>query len=232
MSRNFNNNASVKKFCKVCQDAGKSETEYLSHFTRESPEQNSKVICPTLLALECRFCYKNGHTVKYCPVLKEREKNTKRAERTASYAEQNAKLEQKTKNESKNAFLCLDCDSDEEEEENVSKTQITKVDFKNSFPQLCDTVKPVSGVIVRNYALALAKAAPSLAPILAPIPAPSTATTVPVKSVTFSNDRQTFASVPAPWDARKPNVASKINWAAMDDDDDDDDEDDEDDDTW
>jgi hypothetical protein len=76
MSRQFNNkkinNSAVnsrKPFCKVCADAGKTDT---AHFPRKTPDPNSEVVCPTLLALECRYCLKNGHTVKYCTVLKER----------------------------------------------------------------------------------------------------------------------------------------------------------------
>jgi hypothetical protein len=79
MSRQFNNkkfnnsaNANTnsrKPFCKVCADAGKSDT---AHFPRKTADPNSEVVCPTLLALECRYCFKNGHTVKYCTVLKER----------------------------------------------------------------------------------------------------------------------------------------------------------------
>jgi len=61
-----------KKYCKVCHDSGKSEAVYTSHFIRESIDPNSKVLCPTLLALECRFCFCKGHTVKYCSALKRR----------------------------------------------------------------------------------------------------------------------------------------------------------------
>ena len=53
-----------KKFCKVCQDAGKTEPEYTSHNVRDS--KNGKVLCPLLLAQECRNCFKKGHTIKYC----------------------------------------------------------------------------------------------------------------------------------------------------------------------
>jgi len=72
MARQFTNssaNNNRKPFCKVCADAGKSDT---AHFPRKTLDLNSQVICPTLLALECRYCFKNGHTVKYCSVLKQR----------------------------------------------------------------------------------------------------------------------------------------------------------------
>lgn len=62
----------LKMYCKVCHDSGKSEAVYTSHFIRESVDPNSKVLCPTLLALECRFCFCKGHTVKYCSALKRR----------------------------------------------------------------------------------------------------------------------------------------------------------------
>jgi hypothetical protein len=74
MSRRNTVNA---KCCKFCKDAGKSEEEYTSHFLRESRDPNSRIICPTLLAIECRFCFKKGHTVSKCNKLaKQKEGST------------------------------------------------------------------------------------------------------------------------------------------------------------
>jgi hypothetical protein len=64
---------STPKYCKVCHDAGKPESEYTTHFVRASPEASSDVVCPTLLALTCRYCRKQGHTKKYCTVLNEKD---------------------------------------------------------------------------------------------------------------------------------------------------------------
>ena len=64
-----NNQVSVKKSCKFCKDSGKSEQEYMSHFLRESKDPNSRITCPTLLAIECRYCFKKGHTVSKCAKL-------------------------------------------------------------------------------------------------------------------------------------------------------------------
>lgn len=64
-----NNQMSVKKSCKFCKDAGKSENEYSNHFLRESKDPNSRITCPTLLAIECRYCFKKGHTVSKCAKL-------------------------------------------------------------------------------------------------------------------------------------------------------------------
>jgi hypothetical protein len=56
-------------FCKVCKDAGKKETEYTSHWVRDAPGPNGKVVCPTLLSTKCKYCKAQGHIVKYCPKL-------------------------------------------------------------------------------------------------------------------------------------------------------------------
>lgn len=98
----------VKKYCKVCHDSGKSEKEYTSHFTRENRDPNARIICPILKALECRYCCKSGHTVKYCPVLKNNKNKKEKVE----------KVEKKEVNK----FACL---FEEEEQETILKPIIS-----------------------------------------------------------------------------------------------------------
>jgi hypothetical protein len=62
----LNQSQKVKPFCKVCYDSGKPESAFNSHFVRETRDVNSRVVCPTLLALACRFCGARGHTVSKC----------------------------------------------------------------------------------------------------------------------------------------------------------------------
>ena len=57
----------TKMFCKVCKDAKKSESVYTSHSVRD---ETGKVVCPTLLSQECKYCKEKGHTPKYCPKFK------------------------------------------------------------------------------------------------------------------------------------------------------------------
>jgi len=75
-SRNtaYNNskNTTATPYCKVCRDAGKPESEYTSHFVKDQPGPNGKVICPTLLNQACRICNNTGHTSSYCPEYKSR----------------------------------------------------------------------------------------------------------------------------------------------------------------
>ena len=77
-SRTYNNTAaaaaktttaktnSTGPYCKVCHDAGCSRTDYTSHYVKDQPGPDGKVVCPTLLNQACRICGKTGHTSSYC----------------------------------------------------------------------------------------------------------------------------------------------------------------------
>ena len=110
-SKSYNNNSAVKPFCKVCFDAGKNDT---AHFVRKTPDPKSPVVCPTLLALQCRYCDQHGHTVKYCAVLKKNNKDKARAESHMRRIHVDAPVvESKPKNN--NLFALLEHDSDDED---------------------------------------------------------------------------------------------------------------------
>ena len=61
-------------FCSFCKNANKP---YNTHFVKDT---NGVIICPTLLALSCSYCKKQGHTIKFCETLKLKEKARKQAE--------------------------------------------------------------------------------------------------------------------------------------------------------
>jgi hypothetical protein len=67
--RNYGDVSAAEKapFCKVCFDAKCSVGEYTSHFVKDQPGPNGKVVCPTLLAQKCLICGTPGHTSSYCP---------------------------------------------------------------------------------------------------------------------------------------------------------------------
>jgi hypothetical protein len=111
----------LKKFCKVCHDSGKEESLYTSHFIRETRDPNSRVVCPTLLSLECRYCFKKGHTRNYCPTLKNgRPQITQPTLRTEERTESSRKPQVQ-----RNIYMILDDDEEKEEKEE-----------KEDFPQL------------------------------------------------------------------------------------------------
>jgi hypothetical protein len=110
-----NNKSGYKTFCKVCQDAGKTEKEYTNHNVRDL--KDGRTTCPTLLALECKNCLKRGHTVKYCSLTK-------------AYTEPiNKKAYQepvKPQQKSKNVFMLLDSDNESDNEEAVEEKEQLK----------------------------------------------------------------------------------------------------------
>ena len=57
-------------FCKFCKDSGKSQREFTSHYPKDKPGKEGKVICPTILNNDCRYCHEKGHAKSHCPKLK------------------------------------------------------------------------------------------------------------------------------------------------------------------
>lgn len=113
-------------FCKICQDAGKPPNEYTNHNIRSG----GIVTCKTLMNTVCRNCKQNGHTFKYCPVVKPTNNYLKRANKPSdNYFENTIRNWKKTEVENKNKktnknenvdtsniykYLCLDEDDEEE----------------------------------------------------------------------------------------------------------------------
>ena len=126
----------IKKLCKVCQDAGKPEQEYTSHNIRETKDPSSRTVCPTLLALECRFCFKRGHTVKYCSAAKKQQNEP--IKRTDVEANNSAKKSQTR--QPKNVFMLLESDSDQsdsdtKEKEKIAPSPVTNASLKSTQKQ-------------------------------------------------------------------------------------------------
>jgi hypothetical protein len=152
-NNNNNNNNNKKPFCKVCADAGKTDT---AHYVRLNPDPKSPVVCPTLLALECRYCFKSGHTVKYCALAKKNNKlrMNKRPTVVATTNNTTTFVQDKPPTNSKFAVLL---DDDEEENNNNNNnmephattsttTQInnnTWASIAKNTPKTKNTVQPV-----------------------------------------------------------------------------------------
>lgn len=173
----YKSNANKKPFCKVCHDAGKSEAEYTSHFVRSRPDKNgkTKVTCPILAATECRYCYQLGHTTKFCPVLEENEKRSKK-EKSAAIQYQRAEQRASSRTipepvvESKysGTFAALGDDSDQEDEKPVPKVAVPV----DEFPPLLGSKKEVASIAntVSWAAMAEKPAAPVLKPLVKTTP--------------------------------------------------------------
>ena len=134
------NTPAYKTFCKVCQDSGKSISEYTNHNVRD---RSGNTVCPTLNAQECRNCYKKGHTLKYCSLLKAAPvQPVKKA-----YQEP---VKAKAPSRPKNVFMVFD-ESDSESEKEEEKKPVKQE--KTEFPTLTavNAQAPVQKKPVLNY---------------------------------------------------------------------------------
>ena len=155
MSR-VQNLAQKKPFCKVCQDAGKPESLYSSHFVRSLPDKSGKttVLCPTLLSTECRYCFKSGHTAKFCPVIEKTKKDKERTERKVQFeaSKPSAKIESK---KAVSVFAVLGEDSDSENELKVSN--FVQEEYPSLKKHIELSLPKVSSDVKSGWAAALAK---------------------------------------------------------------------------
>ena len=110
----MNRNATNNLFCKVCQDAGKPESVYRGHNVRAA---NAVITCPTLKAIECRYCLQKGHTIKYCSTLKNKDKKVFATPFTTTANKVIAEPKKQVMIKNTNLFDALSDDEDEEDEE-------------------------------------------------------------------------------------------------------------------
>jgi hypothetical protein len=143
--------------CKVCKDSGKDFSIYSSHWPKDKA---GNVTCPTLLAIECRFCKKSGHTIRYCAELEAKNKydakmkyrlDQQQEQRRREIIKESAAKNARVNSKSSNSFAALD-DSDDEElvfdatkktkpgslADGVRKQIAARV-FKEEFPSLTPT---------------------------------------------------------------------------------------------
>jgi hypothetical protein len=239
-ARNIKQQQQSKPFCKVCQDAGKSEQVYTSHYVKSAPGTGGKVVCPTLLSLQCGYCFQSGHTPKFCPVITKNKALDEKAKRREA---EPAKTKEMPKKKTTNVFAALNSD-DDSETENVSKKQVItakKSQTQNiivaatkstkskeeEFPALptnkgfqstpsktisgyaAAAAKPVYDVEEFNNATSLKALQRQMPPLQKAI---SKENAIPEDAA--DDDSWTEAYVPRP----APLLASKIDWAQLDND--------------
>jgi hypothetical protein len=162
MSANRNKTTSNKSYCKVCHDAGKPESMYTSHCVKTYNINTGKTVttCPTLLALDCRYCFGKGHTVKFCPVLEENkkmdiERTRERARQERARQEQTAATPVQERRRPTNAFAVLDDDSEDETTQvTTTQYQVTTTQAKqevDEFPALNGFAKVTQNNNVKSY---------------------------------------------------------------------------------
>lgn len=145
------NKSNKKPCCKVCQDAGKPEDVYTSHWVKDL---SGKTVCPTLLNSECRFCHKLGHTTKYCKELEQMNKDKAKIEKKLKYQSMTKSLD--VKQEQKHikctnmfAAFCDDnsCESDNVDSDHDVTSTKTHIDIviptTNTWASIAAKNKPI-----------------------------------------------------------------------------------------
>lgn len=186
-----------KPCCKVCQDAGKPEEVYTSHWVKDL---TGKTVCPTLLNVECRFCHKLGHTTKYCKELEQENKEKMRAEKKLKYQKHTTTaavqkpVVQKKKNTA-NVFdvFCEDDESDQDDQkclvDSASACMKTHVEVVNSWASIAAKPKEQK-----------------------PVALPPTQKTGLVLVSDFVKQQPPQEAKPAPWSR---NYVAKKSWADL-----------------
>jgi hypothetical protein len=215
--------SSITKFCKVCQDAGKPETEYKSHFTRETKDKNSTVICPTLLAQECRYCFKNGHTVKYCPSLKQKT-NTNITKKPVISTE--GKKPKTNINTNKFAYLDWGSDDDEEDKPVTNQNHSTIKQIEKTVKVVKTTKEAEEFPCLMGTRPMGSRSQPSLLNYAAALTAHPLALVKPEDEEEEEEEeepiiiqkrvKEIILSKPAPWAKQTSSQQKTLNWADMD----------------
>jgi len=146
--------ANNKQCCKVCKDAGKPEAAYSNHYVKD---KSGRVTCPTLLSQQCRYCFKSGHTVKFCTILKEKQEQEKNPTNNTRQISKPVAPKKKEVKKS-NVFAYLDINSDDSD----SETESAEVE---EFPTLSAVKAATTSVQMTNpnsYASILSKPKPQV----------------------------------------------------------------------
>lgn len=153
-----------KPCCKVCQDAGKPEEVYTSHWVKDL---TGKTICPTLLNVECRFCHKPGHTTKYCKELEQMNRERARVEKQLSAVAKKKMVSAANptkKNDNKFAVFCDDDQSSDSDQEEVA--EVVPQVLENKWASIA--AKPKSVVTQKPSLLIVSDCPRPVEPKLAP----------------------------------------------------------------
>jgi hypothetical protein len=195
------------KFCKVCNDAKKSEAECKSHNVKDKAGNTT---CPTLLSQKCRYCDKSGHTVKFCATLEKVKKERAKEERIREYNGNQHVIESRKPAAVCNRFNVFGYDSEEEEgeikEERVIFPVLSDVNYMRDIPTLTNSItyasvltKPPLPAGPPPRKLVIAPALLTIAPAL-----PVIASALPVITTTYT---------PKPMPKFKKSTITTSKWA-------------------
>ena len=74
----------MNSYCSFCASAGVKGPH--DHFLRASKDVGAPICCPKLLATECNYCHRKGHTIKFCGAKREQQMLASQARARANAA--------------------------------------------------------------------------------------------------------------------------------------------------
>ena len=155
--RNIKQNSVPTKtpYCGFCFNLGKPPAVYNSHFIRETPAKDSRIVCPELKCCTCVGCGKQGHTISNCLALKNERRmgDNIRDGLDAPYKNRYDQTSKKIREiKPKNIFSLLSDDDDEEfDDETVSMhSDDTTIDTS-----ITSSVVSENDASMKSYAAAL-----------------------------------------------------------------------------
>ena len=187
-SNNFNKRSPK---CLTCEKAGLTG-KALEHYTRQTPDPNSPIVCPTILAFKCGHCGQAGHSKGFCQAFKadqarqERERarrvNEEERRRVERRAEEERQRQETTRRLKSNIFTAFDDEEEIEHAEEV-KAQVDLQDMikvqEMEFPSLSSKPSKQQAQQTIQFAI-VAKNAAHL-----PVPKPKE---IPIVEETFDYD--------------------------------------------
>lgn len=152
----FNNKQNQTKktpFCAFCFNLGKSPAIYNSHYIRETPAKDSRIVCPELKSCKCMGCGKQGHTVSNC-------RSTKSDHRMGEHQRQGIDAPYKNRHDQnptkmhkiqpKNIYSLL---TEDENEDDETDTMVSEISYENV--SIASSATTENDVSMKSYAAAL-----------------------------------------------------------------------------
>lgn len=143
-------------FCAFCFNLGKPAAIYNSHYIRETPAKDSRIICPELKSCKCMGCGKQGHTISNCRSTKSDHRMGEQQRLGIDAPYKNRHIQNPTKPhqiQPKNIYSLLTEDAENSDDEDETATMVSEISHTNA--SIASSATTENDVSMKSYAAAL-----------------------------------------------------------------------------